>query len=122
MHRDAPLSGDRLTHLLQDNYETPVYQHITKGQDHELQLSMLESRLSLSVSDFLKHAQAVDSADELSIFIARQLMQRHAPSLMMLTLHDMDIAHSGAFSLYVDAYAEPIVLPRTVADDSRPRS
>jgi hypothetical protein len=103
MHREAPLSGDRLTHLLQDNYEMPVYQPITTGQDHELQLSMLESTLSLSVSDFLKHAQAVDSADELSIFIARQLMQRHAPSLMMLTLHDMDIAHSGAFSLYVDA-------------------
>jgi hypothetical protein len=30
-------------------------------------------------------------------------MHQHAPSLLMLTLHDMDIAHAGAFSLYVDA-------------------
>jgi hypothetical protein len=103
LHRETPLSADRLAHLLQDNYEMPVYQPMIPGQDHELQLSMLESTLSLSVSDFLKRAQAADSPDELSIFIARQLMRRHAPSLMMLTLHDMDIAHSGAYSLYVDA-------------------
>lgn len=103
LHRDSPLDGDRLTHLLQDNYEMPVYQTNIGVQDHELQLGMLESTLSLSVADFLKHAQAADSPDELSVFIARQLMDRHAPSLMMLTLHDMDIAHSGAYSLYVDA-------------------
>ena len=28
---------------------------------------------------------------------------QQAPSLMMLTLHDMDVAHSGAYSLYIDA-------------------
>ena len=103
LHRDTPLSGERLEHLLQDNYEMPVYQSVANAEDHELQLGMLESTLSLSVGDFLKQAKAVNSPDELSIFIARRLMERHAPSLMMLTLHDMDIAHSGAYSLYVDA-------------------
>jgi len=103
LQRDTSSSGDRLVHLLQDNYEMPVYQPLTAGPDHELQLGMLESTLSLSVADFVSHAQTADSPDELSIFIARQLMQQHAPSLMMLTLHDMDIAHSGAYSLYVDA-------------------
>jgi len=34
--------------------------------------------------------------------VAHQLMRRLAPSLLWITLHDMDIAHSGAFSLYVD--------------------
>ena len=29
-------------------------------------------------------------------------MQRAAPSLLWITLHDIDIAHSGAFSLYLD--------------------
>jgi hypothetical protein len=30
-------------------------------------------------------------------------MRQLAPSLMWVTLHDIDIAHSGAFSLYTDA-------------------
>jgi len=29
-------------------------------------------------------------------------MQQLAPSLLWLTLHDIDIAHSGAYSLYLD--------------------
>jgi arylsulfatase A-like enzyme len=30
-------------------------------------------------------------------------MRKIAPSLLWITLHDIDIAHSGAFSLYTDA-------------------
>ncbi len=96
-------AGDQLAHLLQDNYEMPFYQSAEAAHDGELHLDMLESTLRLSVSDFLQHARASDSADELSLFIARQLMRQQAPSLLLLTLHDMDIAHSGAYSLYIDA-------------------
>ena len=96
-------AGDALLPLLQDNYEMPLYQALDSATDRELHLDMLESTLRISVSDFVQHAQSVESADELSLFITRQLMRQHAPSLMMLTLHDMDIAHAGAYSLYVDA-------------------
>jgi hypothetical protein len=96
-------TGADLQHLLQDNYEMPEHQVLSTSQDHELHLEALESTLRLSVADFVKHAQMLDSADELSLFITRQLMDRQAPSLMMLTLHDMDVAHSGAYSLYIDA-------------------
>jgi hypothetical protein len=30
------------------------------------------------------------------------LMRQFAPSLLWITLHDMDIAHSGAYSLYLE--------------------
>ncbi|MGB6133500.1 MAG: hypothetical protein WCC14_00240 [Acidobacteriaceae bacterium] len=92
-----------LLHLLQDNYEMPVYQPQESESDRELHLGMLESTLKLSVKEFVEHARTLNSADELSIYIAQQLMTNQAPSLMLITLHDMDIAHSGAFSLYVDA-------------------
>lgn len=95
--------GADLQHLLQDNYEMPEYQVLSTSQDRELHLEALESTLRLSVADFVKHAQTLDSADELSLFITRRLMDQQAPSLMMLTLHDMDVAHSGAYSLYIDA-------------------
>ena len=103
MHSTEPLEGDGLSHLLQDSYEMPLYQPMQTGMDRELHLDMLGSTLKLSVTEFVQKARSLDSADELSIYITRQLMKQHAPSLMMLTLHDMDIAHSGAFSLYVDA-------------------
>jgi hypothetical protein len=36
------------------------------------------------------------------VYIAKQLMRQLSPSLLWITLHDIDIAHSGAFSLYID--------------------
>lgn len=103
LHTTQPLEVDRWSHLLQDSYEMPLYRPLQSGMDRELHLDMLESSLKISAAEFLQKARSLDSADELSIYITRQLMKQHAPSLMMLTLHDMDIAHSGAYSLYVDA-------------------
>lgn len=102
MHHER-LDSEGVTHLLLDNYEMPVYQPTESVSDRELHLKMLSSTLSVSVTDFVQHARTLDSADELSIFITGQLMRQQSPSLLMLTLHDMDIAHAGAYSLYVDA-------------------
>jgi hypothetical protein len=88
-------------HLLRDNYETPLYTPQLAGGEFELQ--QLEMILKLSVDDFKAHARTVSSPDELSMFIARRLMQQESPSLLWITMHDIDIAHAGAYSLYVDA-------------------
>jgi len=87
-------------HLLRDNYETPFYAPELEGREFELQ--QLERMLKLSVDDFKSHAQTLSSPDELSVYIARQLMRQVAPSLLWITMHDIDIAHSGAYSLYVE--------------------
>ena len=59
--------------------------------------------LQLSVADFVAHARSLRSPDELSVYVARQLMRQLAPSLLWITLHDIDVAHAGTYSLYVDA-------------------
>jgi hypothetical protein len=87
-------------HLLRDNYETPLYAPTLQG--HELDLDQIASILRVSVSDFAAHAQTLTSPDELSVYVAKQLMRQVAPSLLWITLHDIDIAHSGAFSLYLE--------------------
>ncbi len=87
-------------HLLRDNYETPLYAPDVGGDS--LQLHELAGLLKLSVGDFSAHAQSLASPDELSVFIARRLMEQAAPSMIWITLHDIDVAHSGAFSLYLD--------------------
>ncbi len=38
----------------------------------------------------------------LSVYVVRQLMRQEAPSLLWITMHDIDIAHAGAYSLYID--------------------
>ena len=88
-------------HLLRDNYETPLYTPQLVGGEFELQ--QLEMILKLSVDDFKAHARTVSSPDELSMYIARRLMQQESPSLLWITMHDIDIAHAGAYSLYMDA-------------------
>jgi hypothetical protein len=88
-------------HLLRDNYETPLYTPQIGGGEFELQ--QLQMILKLSVDDFMSHARTISSPDELSMFIVKRLMKQESPSLLWITMHDIDIAHSGAYSLYVDA-------------------
>ncbi|MEO8051802.1 MAG: hypothetical protein ABI833_15390 [Acidobacteriota bacterium] len=87
-------------HLLRDSYESPVYSQALAGDAQELH--RIGEILKLSVQDFTKLARSATSPDELSAFVAHHVMRQLAPSLLWITLHDMDIAHSGAFSLYVD--------------------
>ncbi|MDQ2900927.1 MAG: hypothetical protein M3Y07_14185 [Acidobacteriota bacterium] len=92
--------ADRFDHLLRDNYETPLYAPALAGD--EVHLHQLAELLKFSVADFSRHARSLASPDEMSVYVARQLMRQLAPSLLWITLHDIDIAHSGAYSLYLD--------------------
>ncbi len=95
----AGSSGD-YSHLLRDNYETPYYTPQLEGS--EVQLRELEQILQISVGEFTAHARTLSSPDELSVYVARRLMRQLAPSLLWITLHDIDVAHAGAFSLYLE--------------------
>jgi len=94
-------SGQQYEHLLRDNYETPLYAPELSG--NEIQLHEMAEVMRLSVTDFAAHARTLASPDELSVYIARHLMRQLAPSLLWITLHDVDIAHSGTYSLYLEA-------------------
>ncbi len=90
-----------LGHLLRDNYETPLFTPVLGGGDADLE--QLEAVLKLSVGDFAAHARTLSSPDELSLYIVKQLMRQQAPSLLWVTMHDIDVAHTGAYSLYLEA-------------------
>jgi hypothetical protein len=87
-------------HLLRDSYETPLYAPELGGNTFELE--QMERLLKLSVDDFKSHARTLSSPDELSVYVVRQLMKQLAPSLLWITMHDIDIAHAGAYSLYIE--------------------
>src|SRR5579872_3686730 len=96
----TPGNAADFNHLLRDNYENPLYVAPQGGGEFELQ--QLDRILRLSVTDFLDHARTLSSPDELSLYIAKRLMHEEAPSLLWITMHDIDVAHSGAYSLYVE--------------------
>jgi hypothetical protein len=99
----AAMSGGTIDyeHLLRDNYETPLFAPQLKGSEFEL--GQIETMLKLSVGDFKSHAKTLSSPDELSIYVVQQLMRQQAPSLLWVTMHDIDVAHTGAYSLYVES-------------------
>jgi hypothetical protein len=96
----ATSGGKDFQHLLRDNYEMPFYAPELGGSEIELQ--QLEQMLKLSVDEFKAKARTLSSPDELSVYIAHQLMRQVAPSLLWITMHDIDVAHAGAYSLYVE--------------------
>ena len=96
----ASKGGADYEHLLRDNYETPFFAPEIAGNEFELE--QLRSMLKLSVNEFKARALTLSSPDELSVYIVRQLMRQVAPSLLWITMHDIDVAHAGAFSLYID--------------------
>jgi len=93
-------SGADYQHLLRDNYENPYYTPELGNREFELQ--QLEMVLKLSATDFRAHAKTLSSPDELSLYIARQLIRQIAPSFLWITMHDIDVAHAGAYSLYIE--------------------
>ena len=96
----AGAGEERYRHLLQDNYETPLYAPALAGG--QVELDRMAEVLKLSVDDFASHARSLASPDELSVYVAKHLMRQLSPSLLWVTLHDIDIAHAGAFSLYIE--------------------
>jgi hypothetical protein len=72
----------RYEHLLRDNYETPLYAPSLAGR--QIELDQMAEVLKLSVDDFASHARTLASPDELSVYIAKQLMLRLAPSVLAL--------------------------------------
>jgi hypothetical protein len=99
--------------LLQDNYESVYAGAADAGRldgpgfgvsqpiESDARLHSTTELLRLSLDDFVAHARNLTSPDELSLYIVRQLMRQIAPSLIVVTFHDIDIAHSGAYSLYL---------------------
>ena len=54
-----------------------------------------------ALSDFIHGPSAPVSGDELTFIVAREVLQRIAPALLMINFSDMEVAHSGSYSLHL---------------------
>jgi hypothetical protein len=54
-----------------------------------------------ALSNFIHGADAPVSGDELTLLIAREVLQRISPAMLMINFSDVEVAHSGAYSLHL---------------------
>lgn len=93
---------DAYPNLLRDNYEQPDAVVNPAGVPDREEMEQIIDRLHLSPADLRTSAATLHSPDELSVYMMKHVMRTFAPSLIFLTLHDIDVAHSGAYSLYLE--------------------
>jgi hypothetical protein len=96
------LQLDAYPDLLRDNYERPDAAGRQSTILNQEEMQRILDRVKLDPADLRTAAATLHSPDELSVYLTRHVMRTYAPSLIFLTLHDIDIAHSGAFSLYLE--------------------
>ena len=63
----------------------------------------VRATLAKSLLDYFNDPLVPTSGDELTFFMAKEIMSRLAPSLVLVNFWDIDIAHFGAYSLYLEA-------------------
>ena len=63
----------------------------------------VKNALKRGLVEYTYGPEAPNSGDELTFFVAREVMREFAPRLMPVNFWDMDVAHWGAYSLYLQA-------------------
>jgi hypothetical protein len=63
----------------------------------------VKAGLARSLLDYFNDPLVPTSGDELTFFMTKEIMTRLAPSLVLVNFWDIDVAHFGAYSLYLEA-------------------
>ena len=63
----------------------------------------VQDTLTRSLVNYIYGPEAPNSGDELTFFITQEVMREFAPRLILVNFWDMDVAHWGAYSLYLQA-------------------
>ena len=93
----------RLEELLNEGYEGVGWTIFKAGRQLDRQVL---ATLTRGLVDFINGPENPTSGDELTFFIAREVMREFSPRLMLVNFWDMDVAHWGSYSLYLQAIAK----------------
>ncbi len=85
---------------LDEGYENYGWQIYDSGRKLGREL---KDTLSKSLLDYFNDPNVASSGDELTFFMTKEIMTRFAPSLLFVNFWDIDIAHYGSYSLYLQA-------------------
>ena len=89
---------DEMTAVLETDYE-----RIGWGVPSESAFRdpAVKQTLLSALASFIHGPDAPASGDDLTFLIAREVLSRLAPALLMVNFSDMEVAHSGSYSLHL---------------------
>jgi hypothetical protein len=89
-----------LESVLAEGYEGVGWTIFKAGR--ELDRTVRES-LTHALVEYMNGPEMPNSGDELTFFVTREIMREFAPRLILVNFWDMDVAHWGSYSLYLQA-------------------
>jgi hypothetical protein len=97
---DRQSFAQQMVSALDEGYESYGWQIYDRSHklSHDLRASLAKSLL-----DYFNDPSVPSSGDELTFFMTKEVMNRFAPSLLLVNFWDIDIAHYGSYSLYLQA-------------------
>ena len=90
----------RLEGVLSEGYEGVGWTIFQAGRKLDKQV---RETLVRGLVEYINGPEAPTSGDELTFFITREIMREFAPRLILVNFWDMDVAHWGSYSLYLNA-------------------
>ncbi len=87
-----------MTEILETDYE-----RIGWGvpSSSSFQNPQVKKTLVSALTSFIRGPGAPASGDELTFSVAREILESAAPALLMINFSDVEVAHSGAYSLHL---------------------
>jgi hypothetical protein len=90
----------QLESILSEGYEGVGWTIFKAGRQLD---DTVRSTLTRGLIEYIHGPESPTSGDELTFFIAREVMREFAPRLILVNFWDMDVAHWGSYSLYLQA-------------------
>ena len=90
----------RLENILNEGYEGVGWTIFKAGRQLD---QHVRATLTRGLAEFINGPELPASGDELTFFITREVMREFAPRIMLVNFWDMDVAHWGSYSLYLQA-------------------
>ncbi len=90
----------RLEGILAEGYEGIGWTIFKAGRDLD---KHVRDTLTRGLVEYINGPELPTSGDELTYFITREVMREFSPRLILVNFWDMDVAHWGSYSLYLQA-------------------
>jgi hypothetical protein len=100
--RRRKLEREQLLQEMKDVLETD-YERIGWGvpASSVFQDPHVKDTFITALTEFIHGPGAPTSGDELTFLVGREVLQRIGPALLMMNFSDMEVAHSGSYSLHL---------------------
>ena len=90
----------QLEGILSEGYEGVGWTIFKAGKQLD---QNVRDTLTRGLVEYIHGPESPSSGDELTFFITREVMREFAPRVLLVNFWDMDVAHWGSYSLYLQA-------------------